>query len=164
MPGNIGSIRAACLSIEGQYPKDSRGLSVVCNCFYPGGNPRTPAPYNKDPVHACAKPPTQQYIITYMMDQTIFTRQVPPTIQDVMTYFQEKGIPGQEAEAFFLVHEKRQWSTRKGKSLMEWKSAARRWIASVIRHGPRLFDQRLQSSSLSSLYQPECNGYRNTVG
>jgi hypothetical protein len=66
-----------------------------------------------------------------MIDKTIFNSYVPPTIQDVTTYFRKKGIGEEEAEIFFLMHEKRQWATRSGRALEEWKTAARRWIAGI---------------------------------
>jgi hypothetical protein len=66
-----------------------------------------------------------------MIDQTIFNSYVPPTIQDVKTYFRNKGIAEEEAEIFFLLHEKRKWASRTGRSLQEWKSAARRWITTL---------------------------------
>lgn len=68
-----------------------------------------------------------------MIEKTIFNRRMPPTIQDVKIYFSQKGISEPEAETFFLFQEKRQWATRKGCSLLEWKRTARQWIAAILR-------------------------------
>ncbi|GGA93120.1 hypothetical protein [Puia dinghuensis] len=38
-----------------------------------------------------------------MIDQTVFNRRMPPTIQDVKTYFVQKGISEPEAEGFFFM-------------------------------------------------------------
>jgi hypothetical protein len=76
-----------------------------------------------------------------MIDQTIFNRRMPPTIQDVKIYFSQKGVSEPEAEVFFLFQEKRQWATRKGRSLQEWKRTARRWIAAIMQNQPLLFEQ-----------------------
>jgi hypothetical protein len=70
-----------------------------------------------------------------------FTKSVPPRIQDVKIYFSQKGIPEAEAEAFFLVYEKRMWKSKKGNSLTNWKSLAYRWIASVLNDMPWLFNK-----------------------
>jgi hypothetical protein len=67
-------------------------------------------------------------------------RGIPPTIQDVVRYFQEKGMPEPEAETFFLFYEKRGWASRKGKFFKTWKNLAYRWIASVIHQNPRLLE------------------------
>jgi len=79
-----------------------------------------------------------------MNQTTLLTRRIPPTIQDVMIYFSQKGMPEPEAEAFFLLHEKRGWTGAKGGRLYEWKSAARNWIGFAIQNYPWLFDRTLQ--------------------
>jgi hypothetical protein len=67
-----------------------------------------------------------------MIEKSIFNRRMPPTIQDVKIYFIQKGISEPEAEIIFLFQEKRQWASRKGRSLLEWKRTARRWIATIL--------------------------------
>jgi hypothetical protein len=79
-----------------------------------------------------------------MIDEAIFSSRIPPTIEDVKVYFSQKGMPEPEAESFFLFQEKRQWATRQGRSLREWKRSARQWIAAVIQHHPWLFDRTVQ--------------------
>lgn len=77
-----------------------------------------------------------------MIDTSFFSKAMPPTIQDVKIYFSQKGMAEAEAETFFLFYEKKQWTSRKGRFFKSWKSIAFRWIASVLKDKPWLFDRR----------------------
>jgi hypothetical protein len=70
------------------------------------------------------------------MNSLVFTRSVPPTIEEVIVYFNANGATAQEAETFFLLYEGRKWRSRNLQFLKNWKTPAFHWISSVIRHQP----------------------------
>jgi hypothetical protein len=71
----------------------------------------------------------------------IFEYPMPPRIEDVKIYFSQKGISEQEAEAFFHFYEKKQWTSKKGNFFTNWKCIAYKWIASVWKDTPLVFDK-----------------------
>lgn len=73
-----------------------------------------------------------------------FVANMPPRIEDVRIYFSQKGIEESEAEAFFLFYEKKQWKSKTGNFLKNWKSAAYQWVVSVLRDKPWLFDKSIR--------------------
>jgi hypothetical protein len=56
-------------------------------------------------------------------------------------YFSEKEMAEAEADAFFAIKEKNNWTGRKGKNLSQWKGDAFRWIAAVMKKRPWLFSR-----------------------
>jgi hypothetical protein len=52
----------------------------------------------------------------------------PPTMEQVKMYFCEKGMNLKEAEHFFQLYQLRQWRTKKGSLIRQWKNAANSWI------------------------------------
>jgi len=78
-----------------------------------------------------------------METQTLFTDIMPPRIQDVKIYFNQKGMPDQEAEHFFLFYEKKQWQSKKGIFLKGWKNIAWNWIKGVLSSKPWLFNKHI---------------------
>ncbi|WP_162852653.1 hypothetical protein [Dinghuibacter silviterrae] len=67
---------------------------------------------------------------------------MPPTIQDVKVYFNQKGMPEREAETFFLFYEKRLWTSKRGNFFKSWKSIARRWIDALLVEMPWRFQRQ----------------------
>jgi hypothetical protein len=77
-----------------------------------------------------------------MFNDAIFTKKMPPSIDDVKVYFSQKGMPEKEAEHFFLLNERRQWTSRKGTDIKNWKAIAYKWVMAVWKANPLLFDKR----------------------
>ncbi len=65
---------------------------------------------------------------------------MPPRIEDVKIYFNQKGMPEMEAESFFLFYEKKLWLSKRGHKLRSWKTIAYAWIASVTTNQPWLIN------------------------
>jgi hypothetical protein len=76
-----------------------------------------------------------------MITDILYETGLPPRIEDVKIYFNQKGMPDQEAEAFFLHYEKRLWINRNGSYYKDWKKIARREIAAILRAQPWLFNR-----------------------
>jgi hypothetical protein len=76
-----------------------------------------------------------------MIKIIFFENGIPPRIEEVKIYFNQKGLPEPEAEAFFLHYEKRHWINRKGNSCKDWKAIARREIAIILKEQPWLFNR-----------------------
>ncbi|WP_198405698.1 hypothetical protein [Chitinophaga caeni] len=53
---------------------------------------------------------------------------VPPSLQHVKIYFDQKGLPEKAAEGFFRYYQARKWKTEKGCPVRNWKVAATNWI------------------------------------
>jgi hypothetical protein len=67
----------------------------------------------------------------------------PPTLRDVMIYFNQKGMPDCEALSFFKFYEKQKWTTQNGIYMAKWKEFARRWIGTVVQNQPGLFNRHV---------------------
>jgi hypothetical protein len=78
-----------------------------------------------------------------MKQQPVFTRTMPPRIQDVKIYFNQKGMPDLEAEHFFLFYEKKEWKGKKGNFMKSWKNIAWSWIQSALRDAPYFFNKKI---------------------
>jgi len=76
-----------------------------------------------------------------MRNETLFTRTMPPSIEEVKIYFSQKGMPDMEAEHFFLFYEKKQWKSKGGNFLKSWKNIAWNWIKGVFSYKPWLFNK-----------------------
>lgn len=76
-----------------------------------------------------------------MSYQSLFTRKIPPRIEEVKIYFLQRGIPEKEAEEFFLFYEKKLWTSKNGNFFKNWKNIAYKWVATVLRNKPVLFDR-----------------------
>jgi hypothetical protein len=78
-----------------------------------------------------------------MQELSLFTKSMPPAIQSVKIYFSQKGMPDQEAEHFFLFYEKKQWKSKRGHYLKNWKNPAWSWIKEALRDQPWLFNKNI---------------------
>jgi hypothetical protein len=67
-----------------------------------------------------------------MKKPSFFTSTMPPTIQDVKSYFGQKGMPDLEADHFFLFYEKKEWKSKNGNFLKSWKNIACSCIISAV--------------------------------
>ncbi|WP_127127866.1 hypothetical protein [Pseudoflavitalea rhizosphaerae] len=72
-----------------------------------------------------------------------FAANMPPRVEEVRIYFSQKGIEEAEANTFFLFYEKKQWKSKTGNFLKNWKSAAYQWVVSVWKEKPWLFDKTI---------------------
>lgn len=68
---------------------------------------------------------------------------VPPRYEQVLIYFQQKGMPDQEARDFFLYYESKNWCNSKGELMPRWKQAAYRWVMQAVSLQPWLFNRHL---------------------
>ncbi|RPE13153.1 hypothetical protein EGT74_06380 [Chitinophaga lutea] len=64
---------------------------------------------------------------------------MPPAFNDVKIYFSQKGISETEATQFFLFHDGKAWTNRKGRIRRNWKNIAYQWIQGCIAENPWLF-------------------------
>jgi hypothetical protein len=71
-----------------------------------------------------------------------FSQGIPPRIEEVQVYFQQKGIPLSEADHFFLFHDSKKWLGKNGRFITSWKSSAFHWINSVLADQPWLRRRR----------------------
>jgi len=70
-------------------------------------------------------------------------KQRPPTIDDVKIYFSQKGLPEYEAENFYELYQKKEWISRYGNFLKNWKDVAYKWIVALVHQQPFLFDRHI---------------------
>lgn len=68
---------------------------------------------------------------------------VPPQFEDVLIYFQQKGISADEARDFFLFYDSKNWQNRRGGTYLGWKGIAHTWIIGVLASQPWLRNHRL---------------------
>ncbi len=73
--------------------------------------------------------------------KNLFQHHVSPKLEEVRIYFLQKGIPAKEAEDFFSMYEYRNWKSKKGDFITNWKAIAYRWIASILKQSPLLFSK-----------------------
>lgn len=78
-----------------------------------------------------------------MENQSLFSKHIPPRIEDVKIYFSQKGMQDLEAEAFFIFYEKKGWKSKKGNYFRTWKNIAYQWIGTIVSNQPLLFDKRI---------------------
>ena len=78
-----------------------------------------------------------------MRNEALFTRTMPPSIEDVKIYFSQKGMPDLEAEHFFLFYEKKQWKSKGGNFQKSWKNIAWNWIKGILSYEPWLFNKSI---------------------
>ena len=78
-----------------------------------------------------------------MRNEALFTRTMPPGIEEVRIYFSQKGIPDLEAEHFFLFYERKQWKNKSGDFVKSWKNSAWGWIRGVVSEKPWFFNKSI---------------------
>ena len=79
-----------------------------------------------------------------MAKQQFFTDTMwPPNIDQVKMYFSQKGMNEQEAQHFFQLYQIKQWRTKKGEMIKNWKNAAHGWIFSAIKTQSWLFNKNI---------------------
>lgn len=66
-----------------------------------------------------------------MSSALLFDHHLSPKLDEVKNYFMNRGVAEKEAEDFFHVYEHRQWKSKKGNFIVNWKTIAYRWIVSV---------------------------------
>ena len=74
-----------------------------------------------------------------MAKQQFFTDTMwPPNLDQVKMYFSQKGMNEQEAQHFFQLYQIRQWRTKKGEMIKNWKNIESINKASVSGFGERM--------------------------
>lgn len=68
-----------------------------------------------------------------MKDIILFKEHRPPGLLEVKRYFSNRNINNREAEHFYFFYELRQWKTRNGRLINNWKTLAGKWIAFALR-------------------------------
>ncbi|WP_275829762.1 hypothetical protein [Paraflavitalea sp. CAU 1676] len=68
---------------------------------------------------------------------------IPPPVEQVRIYFNQKGMTSEEAECFFLFYEKKGWKGRRGDFLKNWKNPAYQWIACILKHEPWRYNKSI---------------------
>lgn len=74
----------------------------------------------------------------------MFQGVTPPSMDNVKIYFSQKGLNELEAEHFFMFYQFKDWRSKKGTLLTNWKSLAHGWIMSAIRNNPTLFNRSIR--------------------
>ncbi len=80
---------------------------------------------------------------SYLSARTTSAIPKTPTLRDVMIYFSEKEMPETEARAFYQACQTGLLITRKTKTNANWKKAAHKWIAGLIKSRPWLFNRQV---------------------
>ena len=62
---------------------------------------------------------------------------IPPPLEHVKIYFDEKNYPTVEAEKFFNYFESNGWLVGGRARMKDWKAAARNWILNIPKFAPR---------------------------
>ncbi|PSL42837.1 hypothetical protein CLV51_11053 [Chitinophaga niastensis] len=61
-----------------------------------------------------------------------FSNNIPPKIEAVKAYFLHRGISDLEATHFFLFYDSKNWRSKKGCSIRNWKISAHNWIMNMV--------------------------------
>ncbi len=98
-----------------------------------GGRPRNPEkPRKTQPVilanPTLTQPLTNQEPITNKHIKKINKKEIPPPIDEVISYFCSKGLNQEEAEKFFDYYSSNGWKVSKN-PMKCWESAIRSWIS-----------------------------------
>lgn len=56
---------------------------------------------------------------------------MPPDVQDVISFFKEKGHAASEAEKFWNHHDARGWTLKGGLKMKNWRSACFTWFGNI---------------------------------
>lgn len=62
---------------------------------------------------------------------------IPPPLEHVKIYFDEKNFPAVEAEKFFNYFESNGWLVGGRAKMKDWKAAARNWILNIPKFTPK---------------------------
>ncbi|AGA77655.1 hypothetical protein Echvi_1386 [Echinicola vietnamensis DSM 17526] len=57
-----------------------------------------------------------------------FSRQVPPKLEEVKSYFNYLHIPEAEAEVFYFYYQGMDWKNETGTPIRDWVMAADEWV------------------------------------
>ena len=57
-----------------------------------------------------------------------FSRNVPPTLEQVQAYFNSFQVPASEAEVFYFYYQGMDWCNESGNSIRDWVMAADDWV------------------------------------
>ena len=68
---------------------------------------------------------------------SVQTDSIPPPLEHVKIYFDEKNFPAVEAEKFFNYFESNGWLVGGRAKMKDWKAAARNWILNIPKFAPK---------------------------
>jgi hypothetical protein len=57
-----------------------------------------------------------------------FSRNVPPTLEQVQAYFNSLHVPAAEAEVFFFYYQGMDWRNETGTPVRDWIMAVDDWV------------------------------------
>ena len=81
-----------------------------------------------------------------------------PTLNEVVIFFDQKGLVRKAAEAFFASQQRGKWKTEKGLPIRSWKTVANKWIWMYqLASRPQTIEVKLRLQ-LPSGYQLRGNG------
>ncbi len=81
-----------------------------------------------------------------------------PTLNEVVIFFDQKGLVRKAAEAFFASQQRGRWKTEKGLPIRSWKTVANKWIWMYqLASRPQTIEVKLKLQ-LPSGYQLRGNG------
>jgi len=69
---------------------------------------------------------------------------MPPLLEHVKIYFDQKGLPAKAAEGFYRYYKGRKWKTDKGCPIRNWKVTATNWIWMHQQQKPLTLDVKLR--------------------
>lgn len=78
-----------------------------------------------------------------MQPTIILPNAIPPQIEEVRVYFNQKGMSVAEADTFFLFYELHSWKNKKGDFLKSWKTRAYQWVAAILKQEPWRFQKNI---------------------
>ncbi|HEY4786646.1 MAG TPA: hypothetical protein VIH57_11380 [Bacteroidales bacterium] len=70
-------------------------------------------------------------------EETNSSGSIPPPLEHVKIYFDEKNFPAVEAEKFFNYFESNGWLVGGRAKMKDWKAAARNWILNIPKFVPK---------------------------
>ncbi len=57
-----------------------------------------------------------------------FSRNVPPTLEQVQAYFNSLQVPASEGEVFYFYYQGMDWRNEMGSAIRDWVMAADDWV------------------------------------
>ncbi|MEB2782820.1 hypothetical protein U3A58_20735 [Algoriphagus sp. C2-6-M1] len=57
-----------------------------------------------------------------------FSRNVPPSLEQVQAYFNSLQVPASEAEVFYFYYQGMDWCNESGTSIRDWIMAVDDWV------------------------------------
>ena len=87
-------------------------------------------------------------------EETNTSCSIPPPLEHIKIYFDEKNFPAVEAEKFFNYFESNGWLVGGRAKMKDWKAAARNWILNIPKfsHKPKPSQPNTSQSNIPKNY------------